>query len=65
VLPNSVSASISPASHNFAPFEQITADLSVHVPGGMHNTNDTVTVVARDGSGAVIGGASLIVWVND
>lgn len=65
VLPNSVSASISPASHSFAPFEQITAHLSVHVPAGMHDTNDTVTVVAHDASGAVIGGASLIVWVND
>jgi hypothetical protein len=65
VLPNSVSAAISPAAHNFAPFEQITAHLGVSVPGGLHNTSETVTVIARDGSGAVIGGASLIIWVND
>ena len=65
VLPNSVSAAISPASHSFAPFEQITAHLIVTVPGGVHNTNETVTVVARDGAGAVIDGASLIIWVND
>lgn len=65
VLPNNVSAVISPASHSFAPFEQIITKLSVSVPATMHNTRDTVTVVARNGAGAVIGGASLLVLVND
>jgi hypothetical protein len=65
VLPNSVGATITPASHAFAPMEQIVAKLHVHVPGGLHNTNETVSVVARDGSGALIGGASLIIWVDD
>lgn len=65
VLPNNVSASISPSSHNFAPFEQITTHLSVVVPATMHNTEETVTVVARNTAGAVIGGASLLIFVND
>jgi hypothetical protein len=65
VLPNNVSASISPSSHNFAPFEQITTHLSVAVPATMHNTEETVTVVARNTAGAVIGGASLLIFVND
>lgn len=65
VLPNNVSASISPSSHNFAPFEQITTHLSVAVPATMHNSEETVTVVARNTAGAVIGGASLLIFVND
>lgn len=65
VLPNSVGATITPASHAFAPFEQINAKLHVNVPGSLHNTNETVSVVAHDGSGALIGGASLIIWVDN
>ncbi len=65
ILPNSVGASISPAAHNFAPFEQITAKLHVAVPGSMHNTSQAVTVVAHDGSGALVGGATLLIWIND
>lgn len=65
VLPNSVGATITPASHAFAPFEQITGKLHVTVPSGLHNTNETVSVVAHDGSGGLIGGASLIIWVDD
>jgi hypothetical protein len=65
VLPNSVSAVVAPASHNFAPFEQIGAKLIVTVPAGLHNTSESVTVVAHDGSGALIGGATLLIWVND
>jgi len=64
-LPNNVSAVISPASHNFAPFEQIVTKLGVAVPASMHNTEETVTVVARNAAGTVIGGASLIIFVND
>jgi hypothetical protein len=65
VLPNGVGATIAPASHTFAPFEQIIGKLHVTVPGGLHNTNETVSVIAHDGSGALIGGASLIIWVDD
>lgn len=65
VLPNSVSAVIGPASHAFAPFEQIGAKLLVTVPAALHNTTESVTVVAHDGSGALIGGATLLIWVND
>jgi transposase len=65
VLPNGVGATIAPASHAFAPFEQIIGKLHVTVPAGLHNTNETVSVIAHDGSGALIGGASLIIWVDD
>ncbi len=65
VLPNNVSAVISPATHNFAPLEQIVAKLTVTAPGGAHNTSETATVVAYDSSGALIGGASLLIMVND
>jgi hypothetical protein len=38
VLANALSATVSPSNHNFAPFEQIVATLSVVVPSGLHGT---------------------------
>jgi hypothetical protein len=64
-LPNTVSAVVSPTSHPFAPFEQIIADLTVSVPSTVHSTLLEATVIAHDGGGGVIGGATLVIVVND
>lgn len=64
-LPNNLSATVSPASHAFAPFEQISAALTVTVPAGLHNTQENVTVIAHGAGGSVVGGVTYIVSVND
>lgn len=65
VLPNNVAAQVTPASHTFAPYEQITATLTVTVPASLHNTREYATVIAHGGGGQVIGGATLVISVND
>ena len=65
VLPNTVAAAVSPSSHAFAPYEQITATLTVTVPGAVHNTREYATVIAHGGGGAAIGGVTLVISVND
>ena len=64
-LPNSVGALVTPSSHAFAPYEQITAALTVTVPGGLHNTMEYATVIAHGADGGVIGGVTLVIVVND
>ncbi len=64
-LPNNVGASVTPASHGFAPWEQIAATLHLHVPADLHNTTERVTVVARGPGGEVIGGLTYVVRVDD
>ncbi len=65
VLPNTVAAVVTPASHAFAPYEQITASLTVTVPGSLHHTMEFATVIAHGGGGQVVGGATLVISVND
>lgn len=65
VLPNTVAAAVSPSSHAFAPYEQITATLTVTVPGAVHNTREYATVIAHGGGGQAIGGVTLVISVND
>ena len=65
VLPNTVAAAVSPSSHAFAPYEQITATLTVTVPGGVHNTREYASVIAHGGGGGAIGGVTLVISVND
>jgi hypothetical protein len=64
-LPNSLAATVSPGSHAFAPFEQISAALTVTIPGGMHNTEEKVTVIAHGAGGSVVGGVTFVITVND
>ncbi|TMI99382.1 MAG: hypothetical protein E6G97_22580 [Alphaproteobacteria bacterium] len=64
-LPNNLAATVAPASHTFAPFEQISASLTVTVPAGMHNAEERVTVIAHGAGGSVVGGVTFVVTVND
>jgi hypothetical protein len=67
---NALGAVVSPTSHAFAPFEQIQATLALTVPAGMHGsgghpTFTETTVTARGQDGAVIGGMSYLLWVDN
>jgi hypothetical protein len=70
VLPNSLAGSVSPGAPMLAPFEQIMATLAVDVPSSLHGTaaapvRANATVVGRDGSGKVLDGLTLVIWVDD
>jgi len=70
VLPNQLSASVSPSSYSLAPLEQIMATLQISVPGALHGTSaaalrSDVTIVGRDGSGKLVNGLTYLVWVDD
>ena len=65
IFSNSLAAAISPATHVFAPFEQIDVGLTVTVPTDLHNTTEYVTVTASGADGGLIGGITLAVFVND
>ncbi len=70
VLPTDLLATITPASHVFAPFEQLIATLHVKVPPFLVGSpgseiNRGVTVVGRLGSGgAMIGGVTRLLRIN-
>jgi len=64
-LPNNLAATVAPVPYAFAPFEQISASLTVTVPAGMHNTEERVTVIAHGAGGSVVGGVTFVVTVND
>jgi hypothetical protein len=69
VLPTDLLATVTPAVHNFAPFEQIVANLRIEVPAFLvgspaNEIPRAVTVVARDAGGAVIGGATRLLRIN-
>ncbi len=64
VLANDVNASITPSTSNFAPFEQIVAKLSFNVPASITNGEREITVVGRLSDGTVIGGITLILFID-
>ena len=70
IMPTDLLASITPLTHNFAPFEQIVATLQVDVPpflaGSSSNViNRDVTVVGRLASGELIGGATKLLRIDN
>lgn len=70
VLPNELGATVSPASRNFAPFEQFQATLNVQVPDSLHGSASSVlskevTIIGRGPDGAVIDGVTFIVRLNN
>jgi hypothetical protein len=69
-LANQLSATVSPAVRAFGALEQITGDLTIHVPPGVHGTvaapiRSDVTVVGRDNSGNLIDGLTYIIWIDN
>jgi hypothetical protein len=70
VLPNNLSAVVSPALHDFGPLEQIQATLDVVVSAALHGTAalDVIreaTVTARGQDGSVIDGLTYLVGIDD
>ncbi len=70
VLPNQLSAVVSPASAAFAPLQQMMVSLSLTVPAAVHGTPGAshrldATVVGRDGAGLLLGGLTYAVFVDD
>ena len=70
VLPNALVTAVSPGTHNFAPFEQIQATLSIEVPNALHGAPNAmiekeVTVVGRAPDGSVIDGLTYIVRIDN
>ncbi len=70
LMPTDIIASISPSSHVYAPFEQITATLNIEVPNFLHGTpasyaSRAVTVVGRLPGGELIGGATRLLRIDD
>lgn len=69
VLPNDLGAAVAPAARVYAPWEQVTATLTVHVPASLHGSPGSdvrreVTVVGRGPDGAVIDGVTHIVRID-
>jgi len=69
VLPTDLLATVTPSTRQFAPFEQIIATLHIGVPGFLVGTPGSeiarsATVIARTGSGEVIGGATRLLRIN-
>lgn len=70
VMPTDVIASITPASHMFAPHEQIIASLHIEVPSFLVGSsssiiNRAVTVVGRLTTGELVGGATKLMRINN
>jgi hypothetical protein len=70
VLPNQLSAVVTPGSQVFAPLQQFGASLQLQVPSGVHGTSASpvrldATIVGRDGSGEILGGLTYVVWVDN
>lgn len=70
LLPTDLPASVAPISVNLAPFATVNVALHVTVPPGVTGTaanpvKKSVTVVGKDVNGAVVGGATRLVWVDD
>lgn len=70
LLTTDIIATISPSGHLFAPFEQINANLHLTIPGFLHGTPSEniyreVTVVARLSNGTVIGGLTVILYIDN
>jgi hypothetical protein len=70
LLPNNLSAAVTPAIHNFAPWEQILARVTAHVPAGMHGTpaaplREDITVIGWGTGGVLIDGVTFVVRADD
>jgi hypothetical protein len=70
ILPTDLLATLAPTTHHFAPFEQIVANLHIEVPGFLAGTPANaivraVTVIARTDGGAIIGGATRLLRIDD
>lgn len=70
LLPNALGAAVSPAIHNFAPWEQIVARVTAHVPATVHGTPSTpvrndITVIGWGAGGILIDGVTFVVRADD
>lgn len=70
VLPTDILATVSPHSHDFAPFEQITATLTMAVPSFLVGTPGSpiarhVTVVGRLANGELVGGVTKLLRIDN
>jgi hypothetical protein len=68
-LPTDIVASISPTSRNFAPHEQIIANLEMDVPAFLSGSSDdvihrSVTVLGRLSGGELIGGITKLLRID-
>lgn len=66
---NTLGFIVSPSSYNFAPLEQIIVKGTIKVAAGIHAAPDwieqTATMAALDASGALIGGITYVVKIDD
>lgn len=70
IMPTDLISTITNNNHNFAPYEQIIAQLHIQVPAFLTGTpaniiNRAVTVVARLTSGELVGGATKLLRINN
>lgn len=70
VLANDVGAALAPNVHSFGPFEQISATLTMTIPGTLHpaageDLRREITVMALGNGGTLIGGLTYIVRIDD
>jgi len=70
VMPNVLSAVVSPSSRNCSPWEQFMATLTFQVPNTIHGTPGAyvereATVLGRYGNGSLIGGLTYVVRIDD
>jgi hypothetical protein len=70
LVPNSLGAVVTPAVHNFAPWEQMLAHVTAHVPGTVHGTpaspvRNDITVIGWAAGGVLIDGVTFVVRADD
>jgi hypothetical protein len=70
VLANVLGATITPAAHAFAAWEQLNLTLHLTVPGSTHGSTaspirNEITVIATASDGSLVGGVTWIYWVDD
>jgi len=70
IMPTDLIATITNANHNFAPYEQIIAQLHIEVPAFLVGTpaaiiERAVTVVGRLAGGELVGGATKLLRINN
>ncbi|WP_395945573.1 hypothetical protein [Brevundimonas sp.] len=66
---NTLGFTVTPTGHAFAPLEQIIVEGRIKVAPGLHASPDTIeqtaTMAALDASGALVGGVSCLVRIDD